>query len=79
MTNTNPLEGFLSDCCGAEHDINAEHHILNESVRGGCSVCGHYSEFSLAEENERHNQRVGLASLNTYVPEELNSYEQPWG
>ena len=56
MTNTNPLDGFLSDCCGAEHDINAEHHILNESIRGGCSVCGHYSEFSPADDYEQREK-----------------------
>ena len=78
MTNTNPLEGFLSDCCGAEHDINAEHHILNESIRGGCSVCGHYSEFSSAEENARHNQRVGLAALNSFVPDTSDYHMDLW-
>lgn len=66
---TNPLESYISDCCGAEHDINAEHHVLNESIRGGCSACGRYSDFSPAEENVRHNQRISLAALNTYEPD----------
>ena len=49
LTNTNPLQGFVSVCCGAEHDINAEYHMLNESIVGGCSACGHYSEFDIFE------------------------------
>lgn len=63
MTNTqNPLEGLVSVCCGAEHDINAEHHILNESVVGGCSVCGRYSEFDIFE-NFVEN-RLDIETLN---------------
>ncbi len=49
MTNTNPLEGFASVCCGAEHDINAEHGIKHETAIGGCSACGRYAEFEAPE------------------------------
>lgn len=45
MTNPNPLEGLVSVCCGAEHDINAEYGIKNEIAIGGCSYCGRYEEF----------------------------------
>lgn len=63
MTNTqNPLEGLVSVCCGAEHDINAEHHILNESVRGGCSACGCYSEFDIFENFVENN--LDIETLN---------------
>jgi len=63
MTNTqNPLEGFVSVCCGAEHDIDAEHHILNESVRGGCSACGRYSEFDIFENFVENN--LDIETLN---------------
>lgn len=88
MTNTNPLQGFVSVCCGAEHDINAEHHILNESVRGGCSACGHYSEFDIFEnfvENRldiepetRRQQAIGLASLNSFVPDMSDYHMDLW-
>jgi hypothetical protein len=55
MTNTNPLQGLVSVCCGAEHDINAEHGIKNETAIGGCSTCGRYSEFDIFENFVENN------------------------
>lgn len=49
MKNMNPLEGLVSVCCGAEHDINAEYRIKHETAIGGCSCCGRYAEFEAPE------------------------------
>jgi hypothetical protein len=69
MTNTNPLAGLVSVCCGREHDIHAEHGIKNETAIGGCSYCGKYAEFEPAENSIKRKQVLGLATLNSFVPD----------
>jgi hypothetical protein len=82
MTNTDTLQGYVSACCGAEHDIDAgDICIDNETLTGGCSRCYKYAEFIPTEEwtqTMRVRQAAGIAELNSFVPDELNSYEQPW-
>lgn len=58
MTNTNPLEGLVSICCGVQHDINAEYTIDNEDVVGGCCSCKRYAEFIPAEEFAQRKRGV---------------------
>jgi hypothetical protein len=51
MTNTDTLHGYVSACCGAEHDIDAgDICIDNETLTGGCSRCYKYAEFIPTEE-----------------------------
>jgi hypothetical protein len=57
MTHINPLEDSLSACCGGEHDINAEHSILNERAVGCCSICGRYAEFLPSEDFDDQQTR----------------------
>jgi hypothetical protein len=51
MTNTDTLQGYVSACCGAEHDIDAgDICIDNETLTGGCSRCYKYAKFIPTEE-----------------------------
>jgi hypothetical protein len=55
MTNKNPLEGLVSVCCGAEHDINGDHSFLKEYIVGSCSACGINVEFEIFENFVENN------------------------
>lgn len=52
-TELNPLEGFASTCCEAEHDTNAEYSIINERITGCCANCGNWAEFFFDEADNK--------------------------
>lgn len=73
MQEPHPIDGYVSACCGAEHDIDAgDICIDNETITGGCSVCYKYAEFIPTEEwtqTMRIRQAAGIAALNSFVPD----------
>jgi hypothetical protein len=82
MTNTDTLHGYVSACCGAEHDIDAgDICIDNETLTGGCSRCYKYAEFIPTEEwtqTTRTKQAVGLVALNSFVPNGTDYHMDLW-
>jgi hypothetical protein len=82
MTNTDTLHGYVSACCGAEHDIDAgDICIDNETITGGCSVCYKYAEFIPTEEwtqTARRKQAIGLVALNSFVPDGTDYHMDLW-
>ena len=82
MQTPEPIDGYVSACCGAEHDIDAgDICIDNETLTGGCSRCYKYAEFIPTEEwtqTMRTRQAVGLATLNSFVPDMSDYHMDLW-
>jgi hypothetical protein len=68
------MTGYVSACCGAEHDIDAgDICIDNETLTGGCSRCYKYAEFIPVNE-----QAIGIAALNSFVPDMSDYHMDLW-
>jgi hypothetical protein len=82
MQTPEPIDGYVSACCGAEHDIDAgDICIDNETIMGGCSRCYKYAEFIPTEEwtqTMRVRQAAGIAELNSFVPDGTDYHMDLW-